>query len=404
MVYVVLSYLFYPLFFIAGLLRRRRPIKKILVIQPAKIGDMVCSTPVFRALRKGFPGARLTVLADPGSCGVIEANPMVDAIIPLRSGDSRGLGRKIGLASALMDERFDLSVALLPNIATTVIPLWAFIPRRLSLGPDRPGISFRLAAPLNTCVHWHRVHESILDTYARLLHEGLGLPLGQESTRMELPVTSEAMERALRLLGKSGQGREGIVVGVAPAARNKMKEVPPALYAEVADRLMEDLGARVVLIGSAADHDAVEGVLSRMRQRERAIDASGRLRLAELPALLLNLDLFISVDSGPVYMAIALGVPSINIAGPCAMEERPLGPKTRVIQKDLPCSPCSYTFHTSTVCRTGTRECVTTLTAGPVLEAAMELMARTRKDEERGGAQKTAPALDTNKATSAGSR
>jgi len=125
--------------------------------------------------------------------------------------------------------------------------------------------------------------------------------------------------------------------------------------------------------------------------RHNAVDTSGKLSIAELPALLMRMDLFISVDSGPVYMAIAMGIPTINMAGPCAMEERPLGDKNTVIQKDLPCSPCSYTFHTATRCRKGDRECVTTLTAGPIIEAAEKILkARAAENKGNKGAQNKA--------------
>ncbi len=384
MLYIILSYLLYPVFYVSALLRGRGPVRRILVIQPAKIGDMVCSTPVFRALKSRFPGARLAVLADPASCPILEANPMVDEIIPLKAGAMRGLGGKLGLSGNLMAERFDLSVALLPGIATTIIPLWAFIPRRLSVGPDSPGITFRLAAPLNNRVKWHDIRRNVLETYAGLLYEGLGIPVTPESTRMELPVTPGALEEATRLLNEAGVKEGGVLVGMAPAARNRMKEVPPALYAEVADILIERFSARVVLIGGPGDSGATSAVREAMRHGEGVIDTAGRFRLSALPALLLKLDLFMSVDSGPVYMAIALGVPTINLAGPCAMEERPLGTRNVVVQRDLACSPCSYTFRTATTCRTGTRECVTTLTPEPILEAAKRLLKEGRNRQKTG--------------------
>jgi ADP-heptose:LPS heptosyltransferase len=305
--------------------------------------------------------------------------------MPLRANDLRGLGRKLGVAAALSRQRFDLSVALLPNVATSIIPLWAFIPRRYSVGPDRPGVSFRLAALFNNCVVWHDPRRSILDTYAELLEKSIGIPITPGSARLELPFTRTAGKKAASLLEKAGVKQTDLVIGMAPAARNKIKEVPPALYAEVADVLTEKLGARVVLTGSREDSEAAGAVLSAMRHRDRVVDASGTMRLSELPALIAEFDLFISVDSGPVYMAIALGVPSINLAGPCAMEERPLGPLTTVIQKDLPCAPCSYTFHTATTCETGKRECVTTLTAGPIIEAAEKLLERSQKKDEETG-------------------
>ena len=379
MLYIIISLLIYPLLYVAALTRKRKNPRAILVIQTAKIGDMVCSTAVFRALRQRFPEARIAVLADPGACGILESNPCVDEIIPVTARELKGLGGKLRVADRLRSEGFNLSVTLMPNLANTLIPLWALIPRRLSVGPDNAGLTFRLASLFNTTVVWHNRQQSIAKTYAKLLEKGLSIPLDADSERLEVPVTGDAMEKSGDLLQKAGvkvdmwEGeKKDLLIGMAPAARNKLKEVSPKLYAEVADKLIKELSAHVVLIGGPGDHVAAGHVIHEMKHK--AIDMSARFTLSELPSLLARMDLFISVDSGPVYMAIAMGLPTINMAGPCAMEERPLGTRNIVIQKDLACAPCSYTFKTATTCRKGDRECVTGLTAGPVIDAAKELL------------------------------
>jgi lipopolysaccharide heptosyltransferase II len=396
MLYIILSTLFYPLIFLAAMLRRRRAIRRILIIQRAKIGDMVCSTAVFRLLKKRYPRARIAVMADPASCGILEANPLVDEIIPFKTIALKGLGRKLGIAGVLMREGFDLSVCLSPDITNTIIPLWALIPRRLSVGPDRAGITFKLAALFNNRVVWHETNRSVPETYALLLQKALGIPRDKDSARLELPVTGEALEKVTKILTKAKIEKGALIVGMAPAARNKLKEVSPKLYAEVADELVERFGVNTLLIGGPCDKADVRAVMEHMKHK--AVDTSGRFSISELPALLVSMDLFISVDSGPVYMAIAMGVPTINMAGPCAMEERPLGTQNTVIQKDLPCSPCSYTFHTATSCRKGDRECVTALTAGPVIEAAARVLKakienRKKENPEARGAAPTAGSL-----------
>ncbi len=376
MLYLLISLLIYPLIYLAALLRRKKVPNAVLVIQTAKIGDMVCSTAVLRVLRLRFPSARIAVLADPGTCGILESNTNVDEIIPVTARELRGFGAKVRLADRLRSEKFNLSVTLMPNLANTMIPLWALIPRRLSVGPDNAGITFRLASLFNSKTIWHSRKRSITETYAELIEKGLGIAHNTDSTRLEVPVTGEAMEKSGALLEKAGAVVEGkekdILIAMAPAARNKLKEVSPALYAEVGDALINKFKARIVLIGGPADNELVERVSHKMKGE--GINMSGKFSLSELPALLARMDLFISVDSGPVYMAIAMGLPTINMAGPCAMEERPLGTRNIIIQQDLPCSPCSYTFKTATTCAKGSRECVTGLGAGDVIAAAIKLL------------------------------
>ncbi|MCK7500104.1 MAG: hypothetical protein MZW92_64605 [Comamonadaceae bacterium] len=101
------------------------------------------------------------------------------------------------------------------------------------------------------------------------------------------------------------------------------------------------------------------------------------LGLAELPALLARLSAYVGVDSGVTYMADAVGVPLVSVAGPCNMAEtRPLGNHAVIIQRQLPCAPCAHIFAAPYHCRTGTHACTRTVGAEEIVAAAGELLDR----------------------------
>ena len=105
------------------------------------------------------------------------------------------------------------------------------------------------------------------------------------------------------------------------------------------------------------------------------INACGTLGIAELPALLQRLTVFIGVDSGVTYMADAVNTPIVSVAGPVDMQEtRPLGDQVIILQRtDLPCAPCSHTFKAPYTCRVGARACIEGIDARQIAQAALAL-------------------------------
>ena len=77
-------------------------------------------------------------------------------------------------------------------------------------------------------------------------------------------------------------------------------------------RLLEGLlsrtSASVILIGTEADRSAAAALCSAFGD-SRLMDTTGQWSLADLPALLAQLDCFVGVDSGATYIADAVGVP-----------------------------------------------------------------------------------------------
>lgn len=403
MIYVLLTYLFYPFLYLLTLLKKKNPpespytplwkrdnppkspfikgergglsreFKKILVIQTAKIGDMICSTPVFREIKKKYPMVFLGVIGDPLSQSVLDNNPYVDETIPVKHTDMKGFLGKLRVANRLRKNNFDMSISLQPNVANNVIPLWALIQKRYSIYPNFCGLTFKCSSLLNTLNVPHVLEQSIVDTYIRLLNKSIGIPIRQDSTRLELHPSITARNKVEEFFKKEGV-QDNKLVGMALAARNKLKELAPYIFAKAADRIFDEFNCKVILIAGSGDKGVMDEVKKHMTTTP--VDSCGVFTLSELPALMEKLSLFISVDSGPIYMAEAMGVPIINIAGPCAMSERPLGDKAAIVQKKLPCVPCSYTFSTAEKCMKGDRECIESVSVDEILIAVKKLLGR----------------------------
>lgn len=368
MIYILLTYLFYPFIYFYTSLKRKKEPGKIVVVQTAKIGDMICTTPVFRAIKHRYPAAHLTALIDPVNKEILEKNPHVDEIKTIRQKDFKGFAGKIRLSGIIRKGNYDAAVCLNPNVPYALALFWGLVPVRLSVMPDYAGGTFRFASYLFTYLEKHVRGSMVIETCMRML-KGIGI----ESSDISKDVyQSDAADIIVDdLLGAAGQP----LIGIAVSSGNKMKEMELDKITALVNELLDNTGTNIVLIGSGRDKDKAEMLCGNFSHKERVINAVGKFSLLELPALLKRLSLFIGVDSGITYMADALSVPLINIAGPADMQDqRPIGSGAVIIQKELACAPCSHAFRAPYSCRLDTRECITSVSVDEIFTTVKNIL------------------------------
>jgi len=171
---------------------------------------------------------------------------------------------------------------------------------------------------------------------------------------------------------------ETILVGIAPATGNPIKQWPADRVAGLADLICTWPGARAVLIGSTVDRPLVENIVARMDPlaRRSVIDASGGFPLPDLPALIGSLSLLVAGDSGPLHIAEAMGVPAVIIGGPADLGERDLRTPHALVQKDLPCLPCVSAFAAPYACPLGHHRCIQETEVGEIWPAVHAMLER----------------------------
>ncbi len=375
MIYTLLTLLLLPLL---RLFQRRpaMPPRRILVVQVAKIGDAICTTPLLRELRAGLPAAHITLLAGSVAAPLLRVNPRLDEVLVADAADWRGLAAKLRLAARLRRGAYDAVLCCNGGATWPAVLAWAGIARRIGVIPNFAGRSQRLAARLWTNGIAHRGERMIVETYFDMLR---ALDLAPTDRRKEAYAASGADGRVATLLPADNRP----LIGLAISAANKLKELDTTKQAAlVAELLAAWPGARIVLLGGPGDRSQAAALATAVPEGVRAalLDCCGALDLADLPALLARLDLFVGVDSGLTYIADALEVPLVSVAGPCNMEETgPVGPRARIVQHALPCAPCAHIFRAPYACRIGTRECIRDVGAEEIMRAAHDVMTRDAK-------------------------
>jgi ADP-heptose:LPS heptosyltransferase len=349
-------------------LKKNETVNRILIIQTAKIGDLICSTPVFREVKKKYPNSRLTVLIDQGTNELLEHNPHVNEIITLKKTDYNGFNGRIKLINLIRKGRYDISICLNPNVPYAISLFWGLVPIRLSVMPDFSGTTFKLASVLFTRLEKHVRGKQTIETYMKMLEP---ISIKNNDISKEVYRSEGSDEMVQQILGSIGKP----LIGIGVSSGNKMKELGEEKIVGLIDLLTESMDSYIVLIGSGQDVSAAGSISDAVVNKEHIINATGKLSLAELPGLIERLSLFIGVDSGITYMADSLSIPLINIAGPADMQDqRPVGNDAIILQKKLECVPCSHAFKSPYECQRGDRACIESVSIEEISSAAIKII------------------------------
>lgn len=339
---------------------------EILVRGPNWVGDLVMSTPGFRALRAGFPDARITLQLRPGLEALLSGSPWFDEIVTLRS-HRKGIHALLREALVLRrSRRFDLGVCV-PDSFSSALLMRAAGVRRI-VGYRRGGRGFLLHQAVSPEPGWGRRRMVAREHFVLGLTAALGCQ--ERRSELELFTTSEEEARADSLLGK----QDAPLVALAPGASfGPSKLWSPESFARVGDALV-DMGAQLILLGSSAERGLTKAVAGHMQAPAR--DLAGELDLGSLKAVLRRCELLVGNDAGARHVAVAFGVRCVVLFGPTSVEKTSLNlERVSVIEVDARCRPCYRR-----VCPIDHR-CMSRIDPERVLKAARLALASERSGE-----------------------
>ncbi|MHB8770704.1 MAG: lipopolysaccharide heptosyltransferase II [Syntrophales bacterium] len=337
-------------------------IERLLIRGTNWIGDVVMTLPAVAAVRKRWPGARISVLAKPWVAEVYRLSPDVDEIVPFAEpGRHAGIPGKWRLAAELRRCRFDCALLLQNAIEAAILAVLAGIPLRAGYNSDGRGAL--LTHSVRRTRQVRSVHQ--IDYYLAMVG-ALGCPATDR--RVRLVPGAEYAPLAEGLFARTGLDRSRPLIGIAPgAAYGPAKKWFPDRFAAVADRLIDATGGQAVLFGSAGDRESTTAVAR--SARHPLTDIAGTTDLREALALIARCSLFLSNDSGLMHIAGALGIPTLALFGstnPAATS--PAGERSVVIHHPVECGPCL-----KPVCPTDFR-CMEAITVDEVYAAAIKLL------------------------------
>jgi ADP-heptose:LPS heptosyltransferase len=339
--------------------------KRILIIKLAAMGDVLRTTPLLRGLRAKDSECHITWLTEPNGIPMLQGIREIDRLMPYTSKTILQLETEIfdelhcfdkeakatALAMKIHAER-KIGFGMTPF--GNIMPLNSDSEYTFRLGIDDP-FKFRL----NT------------KTYPELIFECAGIPYPKPQEYV-LPDLSAEIEEAGVYLQARGVLPEDIKIGLNTGAGDVFatKKWTEGGYAELANRFVGELGAKVLLLGGPAEVERNQRIAT--IAQFPLINTGNDNPIRKFAGIVGNCDLMITGDTLAMHIAIGLGIPVLVMFGPTCHQEIELYGRGAKIVSDFECSPCYLSLCPKE------NTCMDAISVKTVYEIAVGLLRNTR--------------------------
>lgn len=389
----------------------------ILIVKLSAIGDVIHTLPSLAALRRCHPDADITWVVEEAASDLLAGHPDLNRVIvscrkrwirQLRRGKiAEPLREMLSFFRELRRRPYDLVIDFHGLLKSAVIVFLSGGKRKLGYDSlqELSGLFYNEKIPEDLGKHavdryldfvryvaqsrdgrneacrkgtpefTIAIGEEDRRRVAALLHEhDASLPSSRER-HPPPPPAPQPLPAGDQLVSETAAGGKGVnrevprFIAVNPVAFWETKLWEEQKFAELGDRLREELGIGIVLTGGEA------GPLERIRGRMRtkAVNLGGQTTLRELACLYRQAALVVTTDSGPMHLAAAVGTPVVALFGPTdPVRTGPYGPGHRVIRRALSCAPCLRK-------RCDLPRCMKEISVEEVFEAVREMLAAPKR-------------------------
>lgn len=316
---------------------------EILIIKLSAIGDVIHTLPALNALHHRLPESNVTWVIEEKASGVIKDHPYLKKIIVSKRKSWLKNVRKpslwyptlkeiISFIRELRSQEYDVVVDFQGLLKSAMLVFLSRGKRKIGYSKTREMSSFFLKERISPYpLHRHAVERNIeLVKY-----------LGAQFDKIAFPIfiSEEDKKKVELLLSAHRLSTSGPLIVIHSQAGWETKKWEPLKIAKLSDKLIENYDAQIIFAGGKDDCSSIKNILSLMNHT--AVNASGKTSLKELAYLLSLSNLMITVDSGPMHIASAVGTPIVVIFGPTASwKTGPYCNNAVIIRSQLSCSPC----------------------------------------------------------------
>ncbi len=350
-------------------------LRRVLIVQPYGIGDLLFLTPVFRALRLLPTVEKVDLLLGSRTEAVLRGNPHVDRLYSIdkdlfhRRSSFENFRELARLGRQLRKENYDLLLDYsMRGEYAFLSALFLGIPERVGFDYKRRGFFHTRRMPIPQGFSGRHVVEYYCD-----LAELAGIRV--EDRFLEFYPESEDRAKAERILRRSSLGENPRFLALSPGGGESwgkdahFKRWPAAHFAELADQLgIQTHAGGIVILGSAQEKELGTEIQNRMKTR--AVNLAGEVSFRTAAALIEKSFLLVGNDGGLVHLAHALRKPVIAFYGPVdpgVYGPFPPSPEAfSIFDESLECRPCYRNFRYNAACPD--RRCLTELRPEQVLK------------------------------------
>lgn len=311
---------------------KSKEITRLLINQPAFIGDAVMTTPLAAAARKEMPHAEIDMLCIPGTKAVWRYNPNIDDVL-LFDKKNGGLKKVISffrLLRQLRRKKYDCVLSVQQSITSSLLFYLAGIKYRVGLSRQKM-MTHSLKIPKG--LHVRNRNLALMKVFSA------------ENYRDETEMFwSEDDERVAKNRFEEAKGDGYFLIAIAPGSVWATKRWPELYWAELIAGLYRE-GISAVLLGSKDDRDLCSRIVR--KSGGHGLNLCGELSINRSAALIAKCDLAITNDSAPMHFANAVDTPVFAFFGPTVKRFGcyPYREKDRMLEYEIDCRPCGTHGH-----------------------------------------------------------
>lgn len=346
------------------------PSARILIVRLSAHGDVTHTLPLLAAIKRHRPNASIGWLVEASAAPLLEGHPFIDRLhvsqrkrwLKLAKNPARWpqVWREVGVfIRELREADYQISFDVQGLLKSAVWPCLAKIPLRYGFKATRENADWLYNRHLPPMV----IRDGKTPAVQRYLDFARAVGCVVERPEFVLPPGSQPVEAKVDALLSEVTPSDWPLVVLAPFTRWPSKHWPLAYWGELLPELLK-LKVRVAILGAPGDQQAMTEILSGVAGADRVLNLVGRTDWPDLYALFRKTGLLVGLDSAPLHIADAVGVPKIiGLYGPTAPGRTgPIGEKSLVLTTELSCQPC---FERN--CPIQTHDCMRQLTPAQVL-------------------------------------
>jgi len=326
--------------------------KKILIINPYGIGDVLFTIPVIKNLRLAYPQARIAYLANRRTSDFLKLNSDIAQVFvyerdefveSYRQNPLKFIQKWFELFKCIKKERFDVVFDFSLNSTFGFLSAACGIKNRVGFDYRKRG---RFLTDRVALAGYEEKH--VIEYYLDLLRL-FQIPIKTTEMRLDVPLHDIQWAQGWLNNHKIDSALKPLIAvlpggGASWGKAAKYKRWPASKYAQLIDKIIENFDADIILMGDSKEEELCREVASFSHFPLHF--AVGETSLPGLAALLMQCRGAIVNDGGPLHVAEAVGVKTVSIFGP--VDPQVYGPYPvkghLVVQKGLPCQPCYRRF------------------------------------------------------------
>ena len=329
-------------------------IKNILILNMTRMGDLVQSTSSIAGLRKQYPNACITLMVTSAFEEFSKKIPCINkrVVFDIKQFVDREDKKQMlwvdvykyleSILSELKDRNYDLLINLSHSKLSAFMISYLKIKNMRGFGCDANGDRVTLdpwmqyfgIEPFNRQLNPF----NLVEIFTR------SAGVAPEENPIRLLTAGDGIDSVSKFFEIDSANTEELLIGIQAGSSLEGRRWPPESFAKIADGLVENLGAKIILLGVNSEKKLSEKIISLAKHKYGITDLTGETNVDQLTALVSRCSYLITNDTGTMHVAAAVGTTIIGLffAHAHPYETAPYSPGHLIFHARIPCAPCSY--------------------------------------------------------------